>query len=181
MAWQLQRVAARQRLLLKATQQWGQISKDTTAALAAGLDERCAFDENLKQSQPRPNWHKAASVAAASGASSRNTPSPLFSRLVQPQSLATFAAGAVGTSVAPGLWQQGQRSLHSRTYSSSSSQRSHYEVLGVSESASDTELKKAFRKEALKWHPDRHGGSKEAEAKFKEVGSVPYVDCQEGL
>ena len=47
--------------------------------------------------------------------------------------------------------------------------RDYYEVLGVSKGASDDELKKAFRKEAKKYHPDLHPGDKEAEAKFKEV------------
>jgi curved DNA-binding protein len=47
--------------------------------------------------------------------------------------------------------------------------RDYYEVLGVSKTASDDEIKKAHRSLARKFHPDRNPGDKEAEAKFKEI------------
>src|ERR1041385_4756355 len=44
-----------------------------------------------------------------------------------------------------------------------------YGVLGVDRSASDDEIKKAYRKLAMTYHPDRNNGSKEAEERFKEI------------
>ena len=44
-----------------------------------------------------------------------------------------------------------------------------YTTLGVAKTASDDEIKQSYRKLAMQFHPDRNGGSKEAEEKFKEI------------
>ncbi len=50
--------------------------------------------------------------------------------------------------------------------------RDYYEVLGVAKTASDDEIKKAYRKQAKKYHPDLHPGDKECEEKMKEVNEA---------
>ena len=50
--------------------------------------------------------------------------------------------------------------------------RDYYEVLGVSRNAGDDEIKKAYRKLALKFHPDKNSGDKTAEERFKEIGEA---------
>jgi len=50
--------------------------------------------------------------------------------------------------------------------------RDYYDVLGVSRNASDQEIKSAYRKLALQYHPDRNPGNKEAEEKFKEAAEA---------
>ena len=55
------------------------------------------------------------------------------------------------------------------------SKRDYYEVLGVSKSASESEIKSAYRKLAKKYHPDVNPGDAEAEKKFKEASEAYAV------
>ncbi|MDO4637377.1 MAG: molecular chaperone DnaJ [Lautropia sp.] len=58
--------------------------------------------------------------------------------------------------------------------------RDYYNVLGVGKNATDEEIKKAYRKMAMKYHPDRNPGDKQAEEKFKEVGEAYDVLSDRG-
>ena len=55
------------------------------------------------------------------------------------------------------------------------SKRDYYEVLGAPKNARADELKKAYRKLAMQYHPDRNQGDKPAEQKFKEINEA--YDC----
>lgn len=52
------------------------------------------------------------------------------------------------------------------------SKKDYYAILWVEKTASEEEIKKAYRKLAMQYHPDRNGGDKEAEKKFKEIGEA---------
>jgi DnaJ-class molecular chaperone len=51
----------------------------------------------------------------------------------------------------------------------------YYKILGVSKTATADEIKKAYRKLALKFHPDKNPDNKEAEAKFKKISEAYAV------
>ena len=51
-------------------------------------------------------------------------------------------------------------------------EKDFYEILGIGKSASQDEIKKAYRKLAIKYHPDKNPGDKEAEEKFKEISGA---------
>src|SRR5438034_11350107 len=57
--------------------------------------------------------------------------------------------------------------------------RDYYEVLGIEKSVEAEEIKKAYRKLAVKFHPDKNPGDKTAEDQFKELGEAYEVLCDE--
>src|SRR5688572_13315139 len=50
--------------------------------------------------------------------------------------------------------------------------RDYYEILEVTRTATDADMKASYRKLAMKWHPDRNPGDKECEAKFKDINEA---------
>ena len=55
------------------------------------------------------------------------------------------------------------------------SKQDYYDILGVSKSSTKEEIKKAYKKLAIKHHPDKNDGNKESEEKFKEIGEAYSV------
>ena len=53
--------------------------------------------------------------------------------------------------------------------------RDYYDILGVNKSSSKEDIKKAYRKLALKYHPDKNKGNKASEEKFKEASEAYHV------
>jgi molecular chaperone DnaJ len=62
-----------------------------------------------------------------------------------------------------------------------SSKRDYYEILGVNRDAGDQELKQAYRRLAVKYHPDKNPGDKEAEERFKEINEAYQILSQPEL
>ena len=54
-------------------------------------------------------------------------------------------------------------------------EKDFYKILGVSQDASEDDIKKAYRKLARKWHPDQNPGDTAAEQKFKDIGEANSV------
>ncbi|GAB5356959.1 hypothetical protein AAMO2058_000332900 [Amorphochlora amoebiformis] len=93
-------------------------------------------------------------------------------------------AGAVGDLERACKLDRGNREIRQRLHKAKlakkkAERKDYYKILGVSQDASDRDLKKAYRKMALKWHPDKNTGSeseaKEAEAKFKDVNEAYQI------
>ena len=55
------------------------------------------------------------------------------------------------------------------------SKEDYYETLGVGKSSSEAEIKQAYRKKAMKYHPDRNKGDKEAETTYKKINEAYYI------
>ncbi|MFV9996344.1 MAG: DnaJ domain-containing protein, partial [Francisella endosymbiont of Hyalomma asiaticum] len=59
-------------------------------------------------------------------------------------------------------------------------QKCYYEILNVSKTASSVEIKRAYRKLAMKYHPDRNPGDKKSEIKFKEISEAYEILSDDG-
>ena len=57
----------------------------------------------------------------------------------------------------------------------------YYSILGINKGSSDDEIKKAYRKQAMKYHPDRNEGDTKAESKFKDISEIVFKDTKTDL
>src|SRR5947208_2570903 len=93
---------------------------------------------------------------------------PKFLKATWSSSFARVTNSASGSCVRPVWWWPGNPLPRM-------AKRDYYEVLAVEKSVTIEEIKKAYRKLAVKYHPDKNPGDKEAEEKFKELGEAYEV------
>jgi molecular chaperone DnaJ len=124
---------------------------------------------------PAPSVCVPARAPAATGAPAESPVSPIATAAAAAATLAAAASSlprdAHQACAAP-CAAEARRFASSGSSSSSSAKEDFYEVLGVSKTASDADIKKAYRKKAMETHPDRPGGSKDTFAKVGEAYEV---------
>src|ERR1044071_1196532 len=81
-------------------------------------------------------------------------------------------------SMAIGIKSQKPETINQERLDNVSSKRDYYEILGVTRTATEVELKQAYRRLAVQYHPDKNPGDKEAEEKFKEINEAYQILSQ---